>query len=126
MDKEDKKRITKAKRIYTTAKTVRVYTNKIEKDESDLFAENQKLADMVKQRDDLEKDIISEIDETLIKSRGQDIEALEDPKITLLKKCQHALITISGLYASDKEDFSEAFKLDEKDLIDEIGAALYE
>lgn len=78
MDKEDKKRITKAKRLYTTAKTVRVYTNKIEKHENDLFINDQKLADLVKQKEEIEAEIINKIDLELISERGFDVEKEPD------------------------------------------------
>ena len=38
----------------------------------------------------------------------------------LLKKVEHYLISIDGLYASDQEDFTEPFKLDCKELLDEL------
>ena len=38
----------------------------------------------------------------------------------VLKKVEHYLTSIDGLYASDKEDFTDVFQLNCKDLLDEL------
>jgi len=44
----------------------------------------------------------------------------------LLKKIEHYLISIDGLYASDQEDFSEPFRLDCKELLSQLDKEYWE
>ena len=38
----------------------------------------------------------------------------------LLKEIEHELISLNGLYASDNEEFKEAFQLDYTELLEKI------
>ena len=44
----------------------------------------------------------------------------------LLREVEHYLTSISGLYASDQEDFSHPFQLDCKELLDKISQGIYD
>lgn len=69
IEKAVNKKITIAKRLWTNSKTERVYLDKIEKTESDLFKGDKKLASLVIEREKLEQEIINHIDTVLKDAR---------------------------------------------------------
>lgn len=68
--KEVNKMITKAKRLWGGKKREIIYTDRIEKEEAEIFKGDEHLALMVYQREQLENKIVSYIDEKLAEARG--------------------------------------------------------
>lgn len=68
--KELGKLIGAAKRVWTTAKTERISTDKIERQESALFSNDYLLAELAHQKQVLDQEIIHHIDTKLRESRG--------------------------------------------------------
>ena len=59
-----------AKRVWTTHKTERISTDKIERQESALFSNDYQLAELAHQKTLLDQEIINHIDQKLEESRG--------------------------------------------------------
>lgn len=59
-----------AKRVWTTHKTERISTDKIERQESALFSNDYQLAELAHQKTLLDQEIIAHIDTKLEESRG--------------------------------------------------------
>jgi len=119
-DKEVGKYCSKAKRMWTTVKTERVKIDELNKLEAAKVGTDIELAEMVAQKEDLEKQIVTRIDETVLVDR--DPLYIHNDPINLLKKCLHELHAIHGLYATGNKnaDMSEHFQLNNTKLIKEI------
>jgi hypothetical protein len=76
IEKAVNKKVTIAKRLWTNSKVERVYTDKIEKTEVELFKGDKKLAKLVIIKEKIEQEIIDHIDYTLQKAR--DVNAKTD------------------------------------------------
>lgn len=70
IEKAVNKKVTIAKRLWTNSKLERVYKDKIEKTENDIFKGDKELAELVIAREKLEQKIIDHIDYTLQEARG--------------------------------------------------------
>ena len=93
--KELGKLIGAAKRVWTGDKTTRISTDKIDRNESALFANDLRLARLAKQKQLLDDLIIDHIDEALLEHRGYllaDLQLKRDTALIELLKQTKSLI----------------------------------
>lgn len=84
LDAADKKRITKAKKLFTQRKKGTYYINKVTRDEGAVFAEDEKLAELVLEKEIIENKIVSKMENDLLKHRGYDVETSAQNKLEKL------------------------------------------
>lgn len=75
--KEVNKLVTKAKRIWGQDKREIVYTDKIEREESAWFKDDEDLAMLVFRRDELDNQIVEYVDNVLAEHRREELEPEE-------------------------------------------------
>lgn len=117
-EKEVGKYCTKAKRMFTTAKTKRVKIDELSKLEGTVLGADEKLAQLVYEKEQKEQEIIKHIDLELDKSRDSKYRHLD--VFSILNMALHELVTTNGLYASDNPEFKESFQLDNSKVIELI------
>lgn len=69
--KEVNKKITKAKRLWTQSKKLNIKQDSINKAENGLFVNDEKLANMVMEKEKVENEIIEYIDAKLLSNRSE-------------------------------------------------------
>lgn len=115
---------TKAKRIWNQNKLKRVKTDELSKLEAAEVSIDAKLAEMVHQKEQLEKEIVQHIDDTLAKNR--DSKYRHEDVFNILKDCLQELYLTNGLYVADNKDFKDVWQLDNFELAERILAVMGE
>jgi hypothetical protein len=108
---------TKAKKAWTNNKKVALKTNAMSDIERARASNDEVLAKLVIEKEGLDKKIVARVDHIVGLERD---DANDLNVILILETALHTLEASHGLHASDKEDLSDAFQIDNLAIIGQL------